>query len=979
VRRSLAGCWIVAVLGCISALAAPPPIGRFDIPLPDGRREIAPGIDLPPAVAAPRIFVIQFRRFPNGPVRSALRTRGVHLLDRLYRTAFFARQDPGVDVRTVLTDSTIPQEIRDAVRAVFTIAPRSKIAPILLRSPSPTSLLGPHGRLRARVVFHRGTKPTEATDALRDAGIATSESVDPPTVWAVEASGQQILDLAGEESVKWIRPPPPGFLPLADMLRQSSGCDALQAWEQPLGIAAAHPPSGTSSNVAVFDCPPTTPNGRIHSDLMKEPPTGTVPGVPRVVLAAPSDRWSCGGLEHGDEVMGLIGGNGIRSEDRIYRGCAPEVGMSVYPPYPDLYGYSYVLASGATFPISNHSYITSALIYDDYAAALDRVALGQNGVASDGVHGSESQVVVVSAGNSGVVIDSQVACVGCADNDGGNCANCDTFSTCGNARGYFSVFGTAKNAITVGASYAGPEAAMAGTRAAKSSMGPTPDGRLKPDVIAPGCRPDNGTGSPKLLETVDAAHDTYASDEECATSFATAVVTGAVALLFDVWKSVRTEDDRDRLWPSTYKAALVHGALDMTSGAPAIPCEVASNDCVEDLSEAPSCIDPSSTSESKRYSAGYERGPDYATGFGHVRALESARAILERRFEESVVSDAHAGWSGEIDVPSGASNLRVALAWDDPEASPGPHELLIHDLDVSVIAPTASGGKRYGPWVPPFVPWLPSGSPSFDCPLDYCGIDTLSLDYTGYAGIGIPPAIRCVLSGDTWSDVDTGRRLLKTDGTVISKPYGAEIAPEDDDTTAALEDLCMDRHNNVELVEIDAPDPPGTWTVQVEAARIGENEQQEFSVVWGYDLPPSDSVLATLACADVELGGGGFDGSTLSVDDLGACFKLRFEDLCDVAPTGGFCGARCTHGPCTRFTMSLDGWPPEIRVAVLDEGGETLVEEHRGMDTGRWVEFVPEPDRSYRLVGFVEDPQDYSEETKKNGVRLVAGRDSGRD
>lgn len=153
----------------------------------------------------------------------------------------------------------------------------------------------------------------------------------------------------------------------------------------------------------------------------------------------PSEYWYYGSGNptdwvaiHGTHVAGIIGGNGWRSEESPYlwRGMAPKVKF-----------LSKNLGGGRAGHVNNHSHTHST--YYSYAAAE------QDGFLHD--H------------------DSTVTQIFAAGNDGDN-------------GGFYSLRNNSKNPIIVGSSYHDTALVVTG----HSSMGPTRDGRIKPDLLAPG-------------------------------------------------------------------------------------------------------------------------------------------------------------------------------------------------------------------------------------------------------------------------------------------------------------------------------------------------------------------------------------------------------------------------------------------------------------------------------------------------------------
>ena len=194
---------------------------------------------------------------------------------------------------------------------------------------------------------------------------------------------------------------------------------------------------------------------------------------------------------------------------------------------------------------------------------------------------------------------------------------------------------TAKNSIAIGAITS--DFSMSPV----SSWGPTDDGRIKPDIVSPGCSDD--THSPKST----GIHNDYLR-MDCATSYATPIAAGAAALLIEEWKN--DHQDITPLLPHTAKAILIHTATDISPP-----------------------------------------GPDYMSGWGALNATAaivlvntSARGAGPLIIVGSVTNG--------VEVPStftsnGANNVKATLVWDDPPGSPPPEPALVNDLDLELVPP----------------------------------------------------------------------------------------------------------------------------------------------------------------------------------------------------------------------------------------------------------------------------------------------------
>jgi hypothetical protein len=161
-----------------------------------------------------------------------------------------------------------------------------------------------------------------------------------------------------------------------------------------------------------------------------------------------------------------------------------------------------------------------------------------------------------------------------------------------------------------------------------SSFGPVKDGRLKPELVARGV---------SVLSTgVNGATRVLSG-----TSMSAPAVAGLAALLIDRYRQKNGAAPA----PELLKAILTNTANDL--GNP---------------------------------------GPDYSYGFGIPDGVKAVEVIDKNQlWRESVASGAAKEF--DLEVPAGATSLRVALAWTDPPAAAGAAKALLHDLDLVLVAP----------------------------------------------------------------------------------------------------------------------------------------------------------------------------------------------------------------------------------------------------------------------------------------------------
>lgn len=196
---------------------------------------------------------------------------------------------------------------------------------------------------------------------------------------------------------------------------------------------------------------------------------------------------------------------------------------------------------------------------------------------------------------------------------------------------------TAKNVITVGAIDADDN-----SMTSFSSWGPTASGRLKPDVVAPGCR-QHVSADRGILSAVPAT----GIGRMCGTSMATPAVAGTVALLIE--RMIARGVDRTAVFPSTYKALLIHAASDL--GRP---------------------------------------GPDFEFGYGRVQIAPMLELIDQQAFQQSSLASEGTVETHVVDIAPGVRQLKATVVWDDPPTSSLSDDSLANDLDLVVTAPNGA-------------------------------------------------------------------------------------------------------------------------------------------------------------------------------------------------------------------------------------------------------------------------------------------------
>jgi hypothetical protein len=345
---------------------------------------------------------------------------------------------------------------------------------------------------------------------------------------------------------------------------------------------------------------------------------------------------------HATHVAGTVGGAGNVNFNN--RGMAP--------------GVTFLSAGVEISGQTGWLYSNPVDVERDYGVAYDMGAhiatnsIGTN-IASNGFdcgwegdyHNTDILIDTMVRGNSTVTDNNPFRIVWAAGNERGN-------GRCGTTYGTIGPPGGAKNHLSIGAVNANDD-----SMTTFSGWGPTDDGRMKPDFCAPGCQVGGDGGVTSTTSTSDTSYGSL-----CGTSMATPTVTGCASLLLEDYRALfpGAPDPRN----STLKVLFAQSAVDRGLA-----------------------------------------GPDYQFGYGSIRIQQAIDLMRTGNFREETVSQGVDQFF-QVVVPSGATELKITLAWDDQPGTPNAIRTLVNDLDLEVFAP---GGARAFPWtLNPAFPALPA-------------------------------------------------------------------------------------------------------------------------------------------------------------------------------------------------------------------------------------------------------------------------------
>ena len=524
-------------------------------------------------------------------------------------------------------------------------------------------------KVRAKLARVKAAAETDAASAYRvllfsggdlDAVVRKIEALTGVAVMVAEGeqirtelTAAQIEQITGWGEVQWIEPYSKPRL-WNNVAVQTNKMNVSNVWTT-LGL------TGAGQTIAVCDTGLDTGNtGTLHRDF-----TNRVTGF----------GWSNGSYSasyswadfdaHGSHVCGSVLGNGTMSTG-LYKGVAYEANLIIQGSQEDLSGIPVALST-----LFKQAYDNGARIHSDSWGYDDHGYYNDDSRAVDQyIWSNKTMLVFIAAGNSGTdsnTMDGVIDPMSVASP--ATAKNCMTVGAGENYRtsgGYSSyTWGTAwpddYGTVPISTDYLSRAASGVDAMAAFSSRGPCNDGRIKPDIVAPGTdiistrsRKASGTGWGV------AGNTNYLY--EGGTSMATPLTAGAAGLTRQ-W--VTTTGGVTNPSGQLLKALMLNGARNMAPG---------------------------------QYGTGTKQEiptarPNNVEGWGHVDLYTTLQPATNQFLDLYDTNTLATGQTNTFTytVTTGSTNKFIlTMAYADYWGTAGSGKQLVNDLDLTVQKPGGS-------------------------------------------------------------------------------------------------------------------------------------------------------------------------------------------------------------------------------------------------------------------------------------------------
>jgi hypothetical protein len=582
------GAVLAAIMACSLVTSAADNSTDFSIRFAAG--EMVPPATVPRSVSElSGHFIIQFDHALVDAEKSVLLRGGVHLLEYLPDFAYLAVRVPATEELDLS---------RAGIRWTGKLTAEQKLSPAFLGGDIPEWARRDGDSIQITVAIQKDIDARSWASSTVGR-VLGAQTISNAAELVVPVS--QLANIARQDEVIYVQPCLPFPVEHNDGCRSAAKVDSVQA--------APYSLSGSGIMLGMWD------GGRAdstHPDL-----------TPRILAGDTSAVTS-----HATHVAGTLLGTGSQSGG-TYKGVAPSATLvsrlwwntssEAVTQYTDLISnYSIEIANnswgvGVPSPATNSACVATLGNYFIEDETIDNIVRGDAGAPI---------TVVWSAGNQRSTSPQYCGSIGW------------TYNT-------IDPLASSKNVIAVGAVISNDN-----SMSTFSSWGPTDDGRIKPDICAPGCQigGDNGVTSTK---------PTTGYAVQCGTSMAAPMVSGVIALMRQRWNQLVPSDN---LFPATIKGILINSA------------------------------DEKGTI-----------GPDYQYGHGVLNSVAAVRKVsvgAGSYVEAAIITGVTHDYN--VSVPSGATKLRATLVWDDPGGTALSGNALINDLDLSLVDP---GSSVTLPWI----------------------------------------------------------------------------------------------------------------------------------------------------------------------------------------------------------------------------------------------------------------------------------------
>ena len=526
---------------------------------------------------------------------------------------------------------------------------------------------------------------------------------------------------------------------------------------------------------------------------------------------------------HGTRVAGIVSGDGLIEEQ--FTGVAPKTQLIT-----DF--FDYIISKSKLYKKDYGMSITNNSYFIGYTSCPGNSDYNELSVfADEQIYQDTNLMHVVASGNDGRL-------------------SCSSYPA-----SYATIksgYQTAKNVITVG-NYTTNNPRISES----SSRGPVIDGRIKPEIIAP--------GSSYWSTSINS---TYTNG--FGTSFASPTVTGVYSLLSERYKQMHND--------SLPNAALMKAIL----------CNTA--------------VDKGSA------------GPDFIHGFGLIHPTRALHAIENQQYIKGHLNQGEQ-FAYNMSIPQGVKRIKVMLYWHDPAGTPNAQTMLQHDLDIQLI----NNNQTYLPWVLNATPNLVA-NPAQRGVDRINNIEQVTIDNPIATNIQLLVNGYSVVNGPqqffvTWDYYFDEVKLLYpvggekfTPGITINYEAISWDAPEDIIDSLSIE-YSTDEGANWNIIANNVPCRPNwyLWTIPNVAAakakvRLKRNSTNTLSVTPGsFTIMPRPTVSSVVPCE------GAVDLSWSPINNVSAydVYQLTDWEWIKIATTTGSTHSVRGLNKSTRYWFSV--------------------------------------------------------------------------